>query len=385
MKHLLVVGASLAGHRCAIAAKKASAELQITVIGTEDHLPYQRPPLSKQLLTGKFKPERLILRGSADSYTLVPQTTADALDAEAKVVFTSSGQELHYDALAITTGASPRILPNLPPSSQVIYLRTKNDSLALAGIASNAKHIAIVGAGFIGLEVAASLREMGLDVSVFDLAKRPLVSSAGDQVAQHLENLHRSRGVKFNFQASIFSYDGQVLETGTDAISADAVVVGIGVAANSSWLASSNLATDSHGNVIADSFGWVDRRLMIGTAGDVASWFHPLYQRHIHFEHFETAASQGRVLGTNLAHALANTGDSPVEYLELPFGWSDQFGHLVQFLGVPGPDALEEEIQVEEGKAWLYHRNGKIEGAISIDSPTSLTLLRDTILDSLDR
>jgi NADPH-dependent 2,4-dienoyl-CoA reductase/sulfur reductase-like enzyme len=343
---VVVVGASLAGLRSVEALRRQGYAGRVTVIGAERELPYDRPPLSKEVLAGKWDPARTELRR--------PESYAE-LEADWRLGAAASGLDLagravrvgatlvRYDALLIATGASPRRLPGAPLPG-VHVLRTLEDCLAIrAGMDAGAR-VAVVGAGFIGGEVAATARARGLEVTLIEALPAPLERQLGAEMGGHVVALHRDHGVDVRVGAGVAALEGSErvealrLADGTR-IAADLVVVGIGVAPATGWLLGSGLAVAD--GVVCDERCRASASGVFA-AGDVARWRHPGYGESLRIEHWTNATEQA-----DAAVAALLAGEGPSEpYAPLPYFWSDQLGVKIQLAGraLPG-----DRVQVVEG------------------------------------
>ncbi len=369
-RRLVVVGAALAGHRVARLIHQRSEDFSITLLGEELETPYQRPPLSKQILTGEFPSSRAMLRGSLEGITVALGERAIGVNFDERMVY-SQKQRYPYEELVIATGARPRILENLPPSRTVIYLRTLGDCLALKEQARPGSRITIVGGGFIGLEVAASLTANGSHITVLERAPQFLTRACGPEVARTVLSWHSSHGVELRSNSTVTRYQGGICEDEEGATwQADAVVVGVGILPNTDWLPAT-IPLHDDGGILTAPTGEVLPHVF--AAGDVAAWYHPKYSRHFRVEHFDAATTHAAVIAHNL------TESTPKEIEDLPFGWSDQYGHTLQFLGIPGGN---DEFQIRkrgQTAVYGYRQGGKIVGAIGIDAPEDLDEMRSII------
>lgn len=389
MGKVVVVGASLGGYRTALALRKARFQGPITLIGSEKDRPYQRPPLSKGVLTGKMPKERVFLRGEVspplESHL---DTVATRLDTQGRVVVGANGCEFPYDVAVLATGATPRRLANLPDSPLVVYLRTLSDAIEISNHFKKIRSLAVIGAGFIGAEVASSARACGIEVHLIDIDPRPMSRALGAAGSALIRSLHESNGVIFHLENSVDSVeevtglglrlslrDGQSLEV-------DLVVVGVGVVPNVAWLEGSGVGLQN--GVIATSYGAVQGFDNVFAVGDVSAWFHPLYQRHLRFEHFESTVLQARIVAENIATGSGN------ELAEVPFAWSDQYDAVIQFLGVTPAQAQEtifygDPSKPDEGVVLGYESERGVEAALLFRASEKLNELKELIEHTLKR
>ena len=282
MDHVVIVGASLAGLQAAQTLRRADESMRITMVGDEPHLPYDRPPLSKHYLAGSWEEDKLRLRAAADPDALGLEwrlgTRATALDLEARTVTLStlaSGAEeqLSFDGLVIATGASPRRLPGSELDG-VHVLRTLDDATGLKeAFDGEPGHVVVIGAGFIGAEVAATARERGLSVSMVEAAETPLSRVLPIEAGEQITALHRAHGVDVHLGvgATIVGDGGKVTGVALDngvTIDTDVVVIGIGVVPSTDWLEGSGLTIDN--GVVCDATCMAAAGVVV--AGDVARW-----------------------------------------------------------------------------------------------------------------
>ena len=384
----VVVGASLAGLRAAEALRREGHTGPLTIVGAETHWPpFDRPPLSKRVLAGTIDPERTRLRvadtlGGAD---LRLGVTAAALDHRAREVRLDDGSGVPFDGLVVATGARVRSLPGSDGIAGVFTLRTYDDCVALRSALDTATTVAVVGAGFIGSEVASTCAELGKHVTVVEALDQPLVRILGGEMGRFAAGLHRAHGVDLRLGVGV---DGFVTTTGdagerervrgvrlTDGttVDADVVVVGIGVVPNTGWLDGSGLAIDD--GVVCDercraltTDGRPDPAVV--AAGDVARWHHGRLGRSIRVEHWTNAVEQA----AHAARALLHGDDAP-PFEPVPYFWSDQFGTKLQFLGVAPPDAepIVAEGSVADGKfVAAYGEGGVTLGALCVSWPARM-------------
>lgn len=387
MRDVVIVGASLAGLRAAEALRTGGFEGTVTVIGAEPHLPYDRPPLSKRLLSGEWEPDRAILRKQDDMGSLDVQwrlgTAASGLDLGGRTVRLADGDSVGFDGLVVATGAAVRRLPDQDEHGHVTVLRTLDDALDLRDrIAGGGRRVVVVGAGFIGLEVAATARGLGNDVVVLEGAPAPLIRALGPEMGAAAAAVHADHGVEIRCGVSVEGFtDGAVVVDGGRREPADVVVVGIGVVPSTGWLTDSGLDIDD---------GVVCRQdLSTGSplayaAGDVARWYNPLYEETMRVEHWTNAAEQGALAAANL---LAEADGRPTEaYAPVPFFWSEQYDRRIQFLGRAAPD---DDVRIVAGSvddrqfAALYGRHGRLRGVLGVNMPRHVMPFRSHLLEGI--
>lgn len=343
---LVIVGASLAGLRAAQAARAAGHEGGIVMIGQEPHLPYTRPPLSKELLQGTQEIEDSALQVGELDVEWRLGTPATGFDRERHRVQLADGSEAAYDRLIAATGSRARSWDG--PGAElagVHTLRELEDAVALRTSLARAHHLLIVGAGFIGCEVAASARSLGVEVTLIDIAPHPLLPF-GPELGERWGRMHRDRGVDLRLGvglASLNGGDGRVehaeLTDGTT-LSVDTVLLALGSVLNTDWLAGSGLELNPA--VVCDATLTSVSDPDVFAAGDIAAV--PLALADgapLRVEHWTTAAEHGQLAGRN---ALLQPADR-ARHATPPYFWSDQYGSKIQALGCP---ALAERIELLE-------------------------------------
>jgi 3-phenylpropionate/trans-cinnamate dioxygenase ferredoxin reductase subunit len=341
----VIVGASLAGANAAEALRDEGFDGRIVMIGDETDLPYERPPLSKDYLMGKSGREKLFAQPDGwyaeHEVELRLGETAAGIDRGSQDVLLASGRTVPYSKLLLTTGSSPRALSVAGADAEgVHYLRRIADSDRIKEAIAESSRIAVIGGGWIGLEVAAAARTAGLDVTVVEMADLPLLAVLGPEVAQVFADLHADHGTDLVPGAQVSEItvsngraDGVRLADGSH-LRADAVVIGVGITPNVGLAAGAGLATD---NGIV-----VDARLQtsdpaIFAAGDVANAFHPFYGTHLRVEHWSNARHQPR------AAAKAMLGQD-VSYDRLPYFFTDQYDLGMEYAGYVAPGGYERVV-----------------------------------------
>ncbi|MDI3340274.1 MAG: FAD/NAD(P)-binding oxidoreductase [Sphaerobacter sp.] len=331
----VLLGAGVAGHFAADALRQAGFDGQVLLIGAEPVRPYDRPSLSKGFLQGQKEADALFFRPEAfyreRDIELLLGRRAVALDVAARRVALDSGESVRYDKLLIATGAGP-IRPRLPgfDLSGVHVLRSLADATALREDLAAAERVVIVGAGFIGCEVAASARALGRAVTLVDLLTAPMGHVLGDELAAVYAELHRAHGVDLRMGRRVVELRGQgrveeaVLDDGTRLV-CDVVVVGVGVRPEAGLAADAGLAVDR--GILVDEHG-ATSALDVYAAGDVAYWWHPTLGRRLMVEHFDHAGMQGAAVGRAMA-------GQPESYAPVPSFWTDQYDTTLQYYGYP--------------------------------------------------
>jgi NADPH-dependent 2,4-dienoyl-CoA reductase/sulfur reductase-like enzyme len=385
LSHIVVVGASAAGLTAAEALRREGYAGELTIVGEEARSPYDRPPLSKQILRGAWDEERIVLRSDAllaelDA-TWILGTAAVGLDPLARKVTLADGQVLGYDGLVIATGATPRRLPFGHDLAGVQLLRTLDDTLALRDGFRTARSVAIVGAGFLGAEVAGVARELGLAVTMIDPLPAPMVRQFGTEMGALLGQLHQSHGVDLRCGTGVTAltgHEGRVsgaeLSDGSH-VPADLVLVAVGATPSTGWLAGSGLTIGD--GVECDQYCVAAPGVV--AAGDVASWDHPGLGRR-RLEHRMNATEQATTAAKNLL-------GQAIPFEPVPYFWTDQYDVKLQVYGRSGDD-LDFRIVAgdpAEGRfAALYGDGDRVTGALAWNLPRQARLLRRHVVDGTD-
>jgi NADPH-dependent 2,4-dienoyl-CoA reductase/sulfur reductase-like enzyme len=358
---IVIVGASAGGLATAEALRRSGYEGVITIIGDELEHPYDRPPLSKQLLSGLWESDRLALRAQADLEELALDmrlgTPATGLDVTGRVVRLADGSEVPFDGLVVATGVRPRRLSGYERLAGLHVLRTLEDALALRKRLSAGGRLVIIGAGFVGAEVAATARGLGVEVTMLESEPVPLARVTGAEVGEFLTVLHRGHGVDVRTSTTvteIVAADGAVTGVQLDdgsALPAEDVLVAIGSIPNTEWLHGSGLDLDN--GVLCDEFGVAASRVY--AVGDVARWHNPQLQTAIRIEHRTNAAEQGMTV----AHNLLNPSD-PWSLATVPYFWSDQYETKIQAFGHLSnhDEAVVLDVDTGTGQLLVAYRKG---------------------------
>jgi 3-phenylpropionate/trans-cinnamate dioxygenase ferredoxin reductase subunit len=382
---VLIVGGGLAAQRCCETLRARGFGGKIRLVGDERRPPYDRPPLSKAVLAGGLGPDQLGLR-PPDWYAdhgvdLLLGDPAVALDPGIKTVTLESGAILGYETAVIATGSRPRRLPGTESFSNAHLLRTAEDAVRLRDALVPDSRLVVVGAGFIGLEVAATARRLGVEVTVLEAAPAALGRVLMPQLAEWFVDLHRAEGVRVLFSAHVarFGEAGGGVEwvqlTDGSRFYCDALVLGIGIEPATGWLEGSGLETDG---VRVDSCGRTSAPDVFA-AGDAARVFNPVSGEHERSEHWEAATRQGNQVGR------AILGLDPLAPA-LPSFWTDQFGHRIQLVGDAscGDEVtIQGDTTAPEFTA-MVSRAGLPVAGMTVNQPRSIPGLRRQIEATTD-
>jgi len=374
---VVIVGGGLAAARTAEQLRRSEYAGPVTIVSDEDHLPYDRPPLSKEVLRAEtddvtLKPAEFY---EENNITVALGNGARSVDTTAKTLTLADGTELPYDELIIATGLVPKRIPSFPDLNGIHVLRNFDESLALREEAGSASRAVVVGAGFIGCEVAASLRKMGVDVVLVEPQPSPLASVLGGQIGELVARLHRAEGVDVRCGVGVSEVSGServekvVLGDGTE-LDADLVIVGIGSHPATEWLEGSGLEIDN--GIVCDDHGRSSAP-HVWAIGDVASWRHTLGHQ-VRVEHWSNVADQARVL------VPAMLGQDAPSTVSVPYFWSDQYDVKIQCLGEPEADDVVHVVE-DDGRKFLayYERDGVVAGVVGGGMPGKVMKARAKI------
>ena len=374
---IVIVGGGLAAVRTAEQLRRAEYTGTITLVSDEDHLPYDRPPLSKEVL--RAETDDVVLKPAEfyaeNGITMRLGSGAVALDTNAQTVTLADGDVIDYDELVIATGLMPKRIPSFPDLEGVRVLRTLDESLALREHAGTARRAVVIGAGFIGCEVAASLRKLGVDVSLVEPQPTPLASVLGERIGELVARLHRAEGVDVRCGVGVTELrgsghvEGVVLSDGTE-LDADIVVVGVGSRPSTDWLAGSGVEVDN--GVVCDVAGRTTAP-RVWAIGDVASWRDALGHQ-VRVEHWSNVADQARAI------VPAMLGADATSTVTVPYFWSDQYDVKIQCLGEPEADDVVHVV-ADDGRKFLayYERDGAVVGVVGGGMPGKVMKARGKI------
>ena len=381
MPTIVVAGMGLAGLRAVETLRRDGFDGRIVAIADEPHLPYDRPPLSKELLAGEAQPDDIVLRkqGVEDlDLDWRSEARAVALDASARAITLHDGERIDFDGLVIATGAVPRRLPGQPDLQGLFTLRTLDDALAIRELLDGRPHVVVIGAGFIGSEIAATCRKRGLDVTVLEALPQPMVRGLGPVLGDACARLHRDHGVDLRLGVGVEGIEGdgrveRVRLGDGGAVEADIVIVGVGVAPVTDWLGGSGLTIDN--GVVCDETCLAAPGIV--AAGDLARWPNPLFDGELmRLEHWTNATEQA----VHVAHRLLD--DEPTPFAPVPFVWSDQYDVKIQTVGRVGAD-LDLHVahgSIEEMRfVGLFGRGGRLVGALGFNRARQVMQYRHMI------
>ncbi|MGE2832506.1 NAD(P)/FAD-dependent oxidoreductase [Mycobacterium sp. SMC-4] len=374
---VVIVGGGLAAARTAEQLRRSEYSGPVTIVSNEDHLPYDRPPLSKEVLRAEtddvtLKPAEFY---AENDITVLLGNGARSVDTAAQTLTLNDGTQLPYDELVIATGLVPKRIPSFPDLPGIHVLRDIDESMALRKEAATAKRAVVIGAGFIGCEVAASLRKMGVEVALVEPQPTPLASVLGEQIGALITRLHQAEGVDVRCGVGVAGVEGDdrvrkvTLSDGAE-LDADVVIVGIGSRPNTEWLEGSEIAVDN--GVVCDDAGRTSAP-HVWAIGDVASWRDHIGGQ-VRVEHWSNVADQARVLVPTML------GQQPAAAVTVPYFWSDQYDVKIQALGEPEATDTVHIVE-DDGRKFLayYERDGVVVGVVGGGFPGKVMKTRNKI------
>ena len=375
-RSITIVGASLAGVRAAESLRRQGFDRPITLIGDEAHAPYDRPPLSKQFLAGEWDADRLALtkpeKLAEFDLDLRLGVRAAGFDLGRRRLTLADGDTLDVDGLLVATGARCRTLPGTEGMGGVFTLRGLDDAEAIrVAFDAGPSRVVVVGAGFIGAEVAATARQRGLEVTLIEALPQPLARVLGDEMGAVCAAVHRDHGVDLRVGVGVDAVDAgadgnveRVRLSDGSVVEAEVVVVGIGVVPNTEWLEGSGLTIDN--GVVCDETCLAAPG--VTAAGDVARWPNRRFDEVMRVEHWDNAVEQGG----HAARRLLQSDDEAEPFTPVPWFWSDQYDRKIQLAGRIRPD---DEMRIVTGSveerrfAALYGRAGRLVGVLGFNRP----------------
>lgn len=379
-KSVVVIGAGLAGLRVCEQLRAQGYTGTLTLVGKEDALPYDRPPLSKQVLTGAWEADKVTFRDAEaiKELDLDLKLGVSSIGLGVWTVHLSDGAQLRTDTTIIATGAVPCTIPGQPEG--VLTLRTLQDALAIKDKLVPGSTLLIVGGGFIAAEVATAARAAGVDVVVVEAAEQPCERQIGAKAAELVARLFREAGVDLRTGTKVTGFvDAQTVEVeGGDKITADTILVSIGSVPDVGWLQGTELPIGE--GILAGGTGRVPPLPMVWALGDSTSWWDQPRRGYARNEHWTSASDQAQMVAADIL-----LKDTPT--LAPPYIWSDQFGLKVQVLG--RPDIADEVVQLEgegldggsvKGTVVGYKKNGHLVGVVAFGAPAKFVGYRDEVV-----
>ncbi len=391
MPRIVIVGANLAGGNAALTLRAEGFDGEIILIGAEPHAPYERPPLSKEYLQNKMSLEKMLVKPSAQYAEQNIETRfgkrVTRIDPRARVVEMENGERITYDQVLVATGVRNRRLRVPGVELENIFdLRNVHDADQIRAAAQKNSHAVLVGMGFIGSEVAASLRHHGVNVTVIEPFKTPLYRVLGEQVGSCFTALHQEHGVEMIFEEGVSSFEGTtrvqrvVTNTGRR-VECDFVVMGVGVEPVTDLLADSGVKLEN--GIVVDEYCQTNVE-GIYAAGDVANHFHPLFNRHLRVEHWQNAIHQAQTAARNML-------DKRDAHDDVHWFWSDQYDCNVQYAGHhTGWDDVIVRGSLEARNAIIFYmQDSKIAAAVGInrghDIQRAMALIQAQVQPNVDQ
>lgn len=385
-RNVVIVGGSLGGLHTAEALRGRGWTGAITVVDTEPEPRYDRPPLSKQYLSAEATADEKLLRAPEDLASLgldwrLGERAVGLHSAEHRLDL-ADGSTLGYDKLVIATGVSP-VWPASLRVPAALTLRTRDDAARLRARLAPGVRLVVIGAGFIGLEVAATFRAAGAEVDVVETEQAPLTRQMGHEVGRAVQRLHESNGVRFHLStraaAAVRNDDGCRVELSDgNLLDADVLLVAIGSAPAADWLADSGLTLDN--GIVCDEH--LAAAPDIFAVGDVTRWPHPMTGRTARIEHWTNAVEQA----AHVARRITDPDGNHAPFGTLPYFWSDHYGSRIQAHGFPSG---EDELELVDGAldggrfAALYRRDGRVTGVVGLDNPRQVLAGRRRVVADL--
>ena len=385
MENLVVIGAGQSAIQCITSLKKEGYEGSITLVGEEEHLPYQRPPLSKGFLDDSINKERLYFK-KLDFFTenkiqLKLGISATSVDIENNLVNLSDEEKLHFDKLVFATGSRVRLL-DFPGNDldNIHYLRGLDDAENIKKGLEKSKHLVVIGAGYIGLEVAAIASEKGVKVSIVEMADRVMSRTVDPQISDYYLNLHQNNGVKLKFNTSLEEIKGQrqvesvVCSDGTS-INTDMVIIGAGVIPNTEIAQNSGVSCEN--GILVDEFGRTNFKNVFA-CGDCTSHPNKLLNMQLRLESVHNAMEQSKAVAMSVL-------DKPAEYSQIPWFWSDQYDHKLQIVGISGShDTVTMRGSADASKFMLFYTRGEELVAVdAVNNPKDFLICRKLVANKV--
>ena len=385
MENLLIIGAGQSAIQCISTLKKEGYSGSITLVGEEEHLPYQRPPLSKGFLEDSIGKERLYFKKleffTENKVQLYLGLAAEKLDIENQKVYLSDNSELEFDKLVLATGSRVRYL-NFPGSElkSIFYLRNLDDAEAIKKDLETSDNLVIIGAGYIGLEAAAIAAKKNKTVTVIEMADRVMNRTVDPQISEYYLNLHQSYGVKFHFNTSLETINKSsdslevVCSDGTE-VKADSVLIGAGVIPNIELAEDSGIYCNN--GIIVDEFGQTNFK-NIYACGDCTNHPNKILNKNLRLESVHNAMEQAKTVASSVLN-------NPMEYSQVPWFWSDQYDHKLQIVGLSGDhDLVTMRGNTNDAKFMLFYtKDEKLIAVDAINNPKEFLISRKLVANKV--
>jgi 3-phenylpropionate/trans-cinnamate dioxygenase ferredoxin reductase subunit len=385
MSGIVIIGAGQAAGQAAASLRQGKYEGSITILGNETQPPYQRPPLSKQYLSGEVGIDRVMVRPAKfyvdQNISLHTGTRVESIDTSVKSVTTSSSGSYKYEKLLIATGSRPRIL-TIPGSdlSGIHYLRTIDDVDGIRSAMQTAKKICIVGGGYIGLEVAAVAVTSGLEVTVLEMEERILQRVTTPEMSEYYHELHAGQGVNIMVNTGVSGFEGEghvsTVLCGDEKIDADIVIVGIGIVPNIELAEAAGLECNN-GITVDDHCQTSEPDIY--AAGDCTNHPNPIIGRRLRLESVPNAMEQARVSASNML-------DGDKVYASVPWFWSDQYDLKLQMVGfsADGDTSVLRGDKAANQFAVFYLKAGKVVSVDAVNSPKEFMVCKQLYGKAVD-
>tara|TARA_X000000368_G_scaffold416344_1_gene410055 strand:+ start:45 stop:1253 length:1209 start_codon:yes stop_codon:yes gene_type:complete len=379
VSNIIIIGAGQAAGQCVATLKKLGCTNKIILIGEESHPPYQRPPLSKSFLEGKVGLERVYMKNrefyEENGVEFYPNTLVKEIDREEKRVRTSCGKEFEFEKLVIATGSRARELEiEGIQLGNVYYLRTIDDVEKIKEQMSVCQNLSIIGAGYIGLEVAAVASELGMNVSIFEMADRSMNRTVDKKISEHFEDLHKTNGVNFYFQSNIEELQGETFIEGVklddgSLIPADILIIGIGIIPNQEL--AENAGLDCNNGILVNDKG-ITSDQSIFACGDCTNHPNKFLNKNVRLESVQNALEQSKVVAANIM-------GQEEKYEVIPWFWSDQYNQKLQIVGMP--EEYDEIVKREyaDGFSLFYLSNKTIISVTTINNPKEFLICKKLV------
>ena len=379
MSNIVIIGAGQAAGQCVATLKKLGCTNKIILIGEESHPPYQRPPLSKSFLEGKVGLERVYMKNrefyEENEVEFYPNTLVKEIDREEKKVRTSCGKEFEFEKLVIATGSRARELEiEGIQLGNVYYLRTIDDVEKIKEQMSVCQNLSIIGAGYIGLEVAAVASELGMNVSIFEMADRSMNRTVDKKISEHFEDLHKTNGVNFYFQSNIEKLQGETFIDGVklddgSLIPTDILIIGIGIIPNQEL--AENAGLDCNNGILVNDKG-ITSDQSIFACGDCTNHPNKFLNKNLRLESVQNALEQSKVVAANIM-------GQEEKYEVIPWFWSDQYNQKLQIVGMP--EEYDEIVKREyaDGFSLFYLSNKTIISVTTINNPKEFLICKKLV------